>query len=713
MLNLHFPSNSPLAQFFPPVQLTPLGAHLVDKCGVDVDDAAIASRAFAAKNYKVTTVEKLSKLEPADFEEAIAAAKAEGLSASAKGVVVKLWSMLQTLAPTSPLSPTSPVRKSNDNGYLDAAGGNAEADPTHTSTVSIAIESKGVVSFDKDGDVLGKGAFGTVYQGMLDAEVVAVKVIDLSEVKPAERAKLFRMFEKEVKALEKLKHRNIVSLKASAVADIPTPMLVLAMEFMGGGSLYDLLADRKELLTPTLQVSYVHQLFAAVEYLSRRGVIHRDIKSPNVLVDSSSTVLKLCDFGLVTTDPSVAVSMASLATKTKIDGGGSLVGTFIWMAPEVIEGGAWSSAGDAYSLASAIVEVMTKELPYTGLNATQLSNKKMVRRMSPLDYHYEKHGIVSGGQGSFPLTLEVVLKAMFAHDPADRPSVEAAASVLGVGCVERSTAQSQALLVEFQAKLQERAVAVAAAAAVQAPQTERPLVDLVAEIKGQMGIETKSMGKAVEEAAEELGITTSGTLKDKTFAVAKALSISVYSNETAPPPLPPPPVLYPLVPPPPPEQASSAAPEYRCAVQEESHFEEKNHEVEVSVKKLAAVVAACAQAYTGNLPGLFASLAGDVESLTLSFGAAQQDATAEKTALEYDPASGWFILMKLTKKASLKRGMLGFVTGAKKSIKVSLFVCKVQGMNASAKEALRQAHSEKTAGLMSRIRDLPLFLCTE
>jgi hypothetical protein len=696
-----FPLNFPLlAQFFPPVQLTPLGAHLVDKCGVDIDDAAIASRAFAAKKFKVTTVEKLGKLKQAAFEEAIAAANAEGLSACAEGEVVELWSALKTLALTSPRSPVASVH-----GHMNAQVAEAE-----TSTVSITIEGKGVVCYDKEGDMLDKGAFGTVYQGMLDAEVVAVKVIDLSEVQPAERAKLLRMFEKEVKALEKLKHRNIVSLKASTVTDIPTPLLVLAMEFMGGGSLYDLIAVRKDLLAPTLQVSYVHQLFAAVEYLSRRGVIHRDIKSPNVLVDSSFTVLKLCDSGLVTTDPSVAVSMASLATKTKIDGSsGSLVGTFIWMPPEVIEGGAWSSAGDAYSGAPVIVEVMTKELPYAGLNPTQLNNKKLSRRVSPLDYFYEKHSIVSGGPGSFPLTLEVVLKALLAHDPADRPSIEAAASVLGVGCVERSEIQTAALLVGFQAKLQEQVVAVAAA--VQASQNEHKLAEIVADIKAEMGIKTDSMGKAVAEAAEELGVITLGTLKDKTFAVAKVLSISVFSNETAPPqPLPLPPVLYPLVPS---EQASSAALEYRCAVQEEVHFKEQSYEVEVAVKKLAAVVAACAQAYTGNLPGLFASLAGDVESLTLSFGAAQRDATAEKTALEYDPASGWFILMKLTKKASLKRGIIGFMTGAKKSIKVSLYVCQVQGMNASAKEALRLAHFDKTAGLMGRIRDLPLFICIE
>ena len=131
------------------------------------------------------------------------------------------------------------------------------------------------------------------------------------------------------------------------------------------------------------------------------------------------------------------------------------------------------------------------------------------------------------------------------------------------------------------------------------------------------------------------------------------------------------------------------------------------------MKKLAAAVAACAQAYTGNLPGLFASLASDAESLTLSFGFGQQTGNVEKTLVEFDPASGWFVLMKLTQRTSSKRGTLAILKGTIKMVDASLYVCKVQGVNAAAKEALRQAHSDKTAGLMDRIRELPLFLCAE
>jgi len=71
-------------------------------------DAPIASRTFASEKFRVETVEQLGELAPADLEEAVAAAKAEGLSASGKSRLVKIWGALQTAAPPSPVpSPTT------------------------------------------------------------------------------------------------------------------------------------------------------------------------------------------------------------------------------------------------------------------------------------------------------------------------------------------------------------------------------------------------------------------------------------------------------------------------------------------------------------------------------------------------------------------------------------------------------------------------------
>ena len=75
---------------------------------MDEDDALIASRAFAAKQFRVKTVEKLAKLDKADLDDALSAAKAEGLSASARGDLLELWATAQASLPTSPAPPPAP-----------------------------------------------------------------------------------------------------------------------------------------------------------------------------------------------------------------------------------------------------------------------------------------------------------------------------------------------------------------------------------------------------------------------------------------------------------------------------------------------------------------------------------------------------------------------------------------------------------------------------
>jgi hypothetical protein len=77
--------------------------------------------------------------------------------------------------------------------------------------------------------------------------------------------------------------------------------------------------------------------------------------------------------------------------------------------------------------------------------------------------------------------------------------------------------------------------------------------------------------------------------------------------------------------------------------------------------------------------------------------------------VEFDLESGWFVLIKLTKLAKSKKGAVPFFKATKKSAELAMYVCKVQGVNASAKAALQDMHSAKMAGLMGRIRDLPLF----
>jgi len=160
----------------------------------------------------------------------------------------------------------------------------------------------------------------------------------------------------------------------------------------------------------------------------------------------------------------------------------------------------------------------------------------------------------------------------------------------------------------------------------------------VKDIKKAMELSPESsMKETLTEALEFCGIDAAGlkTPKDKAFACARELDISTVRSAggdgpASPVPPPPPPLaLVPFLAPPPPGQVG-AAPQFRSARQEETHHQSRGYSMEVAAGELAKITGAVLQGYTGNLPGLFGSLAKDLANLTLSFSFAQEDSKEEK-----------------------------------------------------------------------------------
>lgn len=201
---------------------------------------------------------------------------------------------------------------------------------------------------------LGRGAFATVYlaQNKANGEPVALKVLSPHTVLEAAQVK---RFEREARTLAQLEsHPNIITVYDFGQAD---GHIYLAMAYLPGGSLRDYLRGRREPL-PTAQIfTILEQLAAALDFAHDHGLIHRDIKPDNVLLDDPAQPQRvvLTDFGLVKdplADESLTISSMVLGTRGYI-----APEQFIGTAKEV------TPASDIYALSALAYQLFTGELP--------------------------------------------------------------------------------------------------------------------------------------------------------------------------------------------------------------------------------------------------------------------------------------------------------------------------------------------------------------
>ncbi|XP_067275141.1 mitogen-activated protein kinase kinase kinase 10 isoform X1 [Pseudorasbora parva] len=207
-------------------------------------------------------------------------------------------------------------------------------------------------------EVIGAGGFGKVYRGVWRAEEVAVKAarqdpdedISATAENVRQEARLFWM----------LRHRNIISLRGVCLRE---PNLCLVMEYARGGALNRALAGKK--VPPRVLVNWAVQIATGMDYLHNQTfvpIIHRDLKSSNILIlepverdDLCGKTLKITDFGLA----------REWHRTTKM----SAAGTYAWMAPEVIKLSLFSKSSDVWSFGVLLWELLTGEVPYREIDA--------------------------------------------------------------------------------------------------------------------------------------------------------------------------------------------------------------------------------------------------------------------------------------------------------------------------------------------------------
>lgn len=192
-------------------------------------------------------------------------------------------------------------------------------------------------------NVIGSGGFGTVYLGVLNGTKVAVKRRDKNSPQGAEE------FQVEMELLSRLNHPNLVSL--IGYCDEKDEMM-LVYEYMGGGSLKSHLYGSGK---PTL--SWEQRLEACVgaakglHYLhtsSPTGIIHRDVKSDNILLDGNLCA-KIGDFGLSRTGPD-ELNQTHVITR--------VMGSFGYMDPQYFQTGQLSTKSDVYSFGVVLLELL-------------------------------------------------------------------------------------------------------------------------------------------------------------------------------------------------------------------------------------------------------------------------------------------------------------------------------------------------------------------
>jgi beta-lactam-binding protein with PASTA domain/tRNA A-37 threonylcarbamoyl transferase component Bud32 len=239
---------------------------------------------------------------------------------------------------------------------------------------------------------LGTGGMANVYLAE-DQELgrrVAIKILDDRHASDDQFVERFR---REAQNAAGLSHPNIVSIYDRGEAE---GTYYIAMEYLDGRSLKELIVSRGP-APINVAIDYTRQILAALRFAHRNGIVHRDIKPHNVLVDSDGR-LKVTDFG-------IARAGASEMTEA-----GSIVGTAQYLSPEQAKGTAVDARSDIYSAGVVLYELLTGKVPFTGDTAVEIAMRHLSAVPEP----------PSALREDVPHELDMVVLRALSKDPEDR-----------------------------------------------------------------------------------------------------------------------------------------------------------------------------------------------------------------------------------------------------------------------------------------------------
>jgi beta-lactam-binding protein with PASTA domain len=240
---------------------------------------------------------------------------------------------------------------------------------------------------------LGTGGMADVYLAE-DQQLERPVALKLLHRRFAEDPGFVERFRREAQAAANLQHPNIVAVYDRGSWD---GTYYIAMEYLLGRTLKQVVRDEAP-LDPVRAIDITIQILKATRFAHRRGVIHRDLKPHNVMLDDQDHV-KVADFG-------IARAGASDMTET-----GSIMGTAQYLSPEQAQGLAVAEGSDLYSVGVTLYELLTGRVPFDAESAVTIALKHVSEAPTPPSRY----------NPAIPPALEQTVLWALNKDPADRP----------------------------------------------------------------------------------------------------------------------------------------------------------------------------------------------------------------------------------------------------------------------------------------------------
>ena len=238
---------------------------------------------------------------------------------------------------------------------------------------------------------IGAGGMAEVYSAQ-DLQLGRKVALKLLHRRFSEDPDFVERFRREASSAAGLQHPNVVGVYDRGEWD---GTYYIAMEFLEGRSLKELVAAGP--LEPERAIDIVVQILRAARFAHQRGVIHRDLKPHNVIVDDEGRV-KVTDFG-------IARAGASDMTET-----GSIMGTAQYLSPEQAQGHAVSARSDLYAIGIVLYELLAGQVPFDGDSPVTIALKQVSEAPVP----------PSAYNPAVPPELDAVVLRALEKDPAER-----------------------------------------------------------------------------------------------------------------------------------------------------------------------------------------------------------------------------------------------------------------------------------------------------